>query len=295
MKNYLIDRNFAVLARAGSSFGNQPKFKKDDYWYKFDYLGNEGLAEQLTSGVLSCSSISDYVTYEYCQINGKSGCRSENMLAPGETLLPFSQLYFNATGGILADDVFSLNERERFNFIVDFIKEETDFDCSRYLFDNLTLDMLTRNPDRHFKNLALILTAEGEFKAAPIFDNGQGLMQNFTITPPDMEIEEKEDRCFACTISGSFEKQFMLAQDSTGYEPFKIDYDRLYALLQTYPQSIAKEYLEYSLERYEELFRSDREPQQEINSHPSFVTVLQDNEKVFQAYDYDDGFDPAEE
>lgn len=280
MKNYLIDRNFAVLARASSSFGNQPKFKKDNHWYKFDYLGNEGLVEQLVSDVLSCSSISDYVTYEYCQINGELGCRSENMLAPGETLLPFSQLYFNVTsGGSLTDDVSALDEENRFNFIVDFIKDETGFDCSRYLFDNLTLDMLTRNPDRHFKNLALILTAEGEFKAAPIFDNGQGLMQNFTITPPDMEIEEKEDRCFSCTISGSFEKQFTLAQDSTGYEPFKIDYDRLYALLQTYPQSIAKDYLEYSLERYEEIFKATEEPQQEIDDHDET---------------YDDGFDPAE-
>ncbi len=263
MTNYLIDKKYAVLSRADSSFGNQPKFKKDDYWYKYNNTGNEGLAEQLISDVLSCSSMTNYVSYEYCQINGRTGCRSEDMLNPGEMLLPFSQLYYNATGGIFADDVWAVNEHDRFDFIVDFIKDETGVDCSRYLFDNLTLDMLTRNPDRHYKNLALILTNDGEFKTAPIFDNGQGLMQNFSLTPPDLSIEEKEDRCFACTISGSFERQFLLAQEATGYEPFSIDYDKLSEVLDSYSSNIAKEYLEYSLDRYKDLFKENRELEEE--------------------------------
>lgn len=254
MINYSIDRKFAVLSRADSSFGNQPKFKKDGFWYKYNNVGNEGLAEQLVSDVLSCSSITDYVSYEYCSINGKLGCRSEDMLKDGETLIPFSQLYYNINGRILADDLFALNEQDRFNFIVDFIKDEIGIDCSKYLFDNLTLDMLTRNPDRHFKNLALIMTSEGDFKTAPIFDNGQGLMQNFSITPPDLSLSEKEDRCFSCTIYGSFEKQFLLAEESTGYEPFSIDYKKLRDILYTYPNSIGKDYLVYSLDKYEHIF-----------------------------------------
>lgn len=265
--NYLIDRKYAVLSRADSSFGKQPKFQKDEYWYKFDHDGNEGLAEQLVSGVLSCSSIEDYVSYEYCQINGKNGCRSKDMLSPGETLLPFSQLYFNATGSVLADDIYALDERERFMYIVDFIKDETGLDCSRYLFDNLTLDMLTRNPDRHFKNLALILTNDGTFKTAPIFDNGQELMQNFTLTPPDLLIEEKEERCFACTISGSFERQYTLAQEATGYDPFLINYDRLYEILDFYPESVAKDYLIHSLDRYQDLFKEVSLPEVEIEDY----------------------------
>lgn len=267
MKDYLIDRRYAVLSRSDSSYGSQPKFKKDEYWYKFNHTGNEGLAEQLVSDVLSCSSIEDYVSYEYCQINGKNGCRSKDMLSPGETLLPFSQLYFNATGSVLADDIYALDEHERFMYIVDFIKDETGLDCSRYLFDNLTLDMLTRNPDRHFKNLALILTNDGTFKTAPIFDNGQGLAQNFTLTPPDLSIEEKEERCFACTISGSFERQYTLAQEATGYDPFLIDYDRLYEILDSYLESVAKDYLKYSLDKYQDLFKEVDPPEVEIEDY----------------------------
>ena len=259
MKDYSIDRKYAVLMQADSSFGGQPKFKKDGYWYKYNMTGNEGLAEQLVTDVLSCSSLTDYVSYEYCKINGKLGCRSNDMLREGEALLPFSQLYTNVTGRILIEDVNSLEESERFDFIVDFIKKETGVDCSKYLFDNLTLDMLTRNPDRHFKNLALIMDINDDFRTAPIFDNGQGLMQNFTITPPDLTNEEKDDICFSCTISGSFEKQFLLAKESTGYEPFKIDYDKLSLLLNKYPDSIAKKYLEYSLDKYKNIFMQNKE------------------------------------
>ena len=90
-------------------------------------------------------------------------------------------------------------------------------------------------------------------------------MQNFNITPPDLTIEEKDNICFSCTISGSFEKQFLLAKEATGYEPFKIDYDKLNVLLESYPNSIAKEYLEYSLDRYKNIFIRNKEVEIEQN------------------------------
>lgn len=68
--------------------------------------------------------------------------------------------------------------------------------------------MLIRNPDRHFKNLGLIFGADNKYRMSPIFDNGQGLVQNYTITPPYLDIEEKEQRISAATISGSFELQY---------------------------------------------------------------------------------------
>ena len=39
------------------------------------------------------------------------------------------------------------------------------------------------------------------------------------------------------------------------YEPFKIDYDKLSLLLNKYPDSIAKKYLEYSLDKYKNIFK----------------------------------------
>lgn len=40
-----------------SSKGNQLKWKKDDYWYKADYTGYEGLAEYMVSSLLEYSSL----------------------------------------------------------------------------------------------------------------------------------------------------------------------------------------------------------------------------------------------
>ena len=40
-----------------SSKGNQLKFKRDNVWYKADYLGYEGLAEYTVSKLLRCSSL----------------------------------------------------------------------------------------------------------------------------------------------------------------------------------------------------------------------------------------------
>lgn len=255
MKNYLIDRKFTVLSKADSSFGSQPKFKKDGYWYKYNHVGYEDIAETMISDLLSCSSINNYVTYEQCLINGKRGCRCEDFLKVDEQLLTFKLLYSNSTGRNLADDVNALETSERFDFIVDFIRTETSLDCSRYLFDNITLDMLTRNPDRHFKNLALIMDASGNFKTAPIFDNGQGLFQNFSITPPDMSIEEKIESCFSCTISASFDRQYSLAKESTSYKPFSINYEKYESILSEYPNSIAKESMIYLLNVYKGIFK----------------------------------------
>ena len=285
MKNYLIDKKFSILAIADGSLGSQPKFHKDEYWYKYNHVGNEGLAEQLVSDLLDCSTLTDFVKYEACLINGRSGCRSKDMLAPGESLIPFSRLYENVTGRIFVEDINALPDKDRFTYIVDFIRDTTDVDCSRYLFDTLCLDMLTRNVDRHYKNLALIQSADGEFRVAPIFDNGQGLLQNFTITPPGIEFDEAESLLTSCTISGSFEKQYLLAKEATGFEPFHIDYDKLSLKLEEYDDSIAKSYLEFSLERYKGIFA-------EIQLQGQDASDTQDD---IDLSDDDDDFDLADD
>ena len=53
MKEYNIDKSFAKLS-VTDSLGSQPKFLKDNYWYKYNNVGNEGLAEEMTSTLLSC-------------------------------------------------------------------------------------------------------------------------------------------------------------------------------------------------------------------------------------------------
>ena len=71
MKDYKLSAR-AIVMVAGSSQGTQPKYYDKGYWYKDDYSGYEGKAEYLSSLVLSCSNINDYVRYDECMINGKN-------------------------------------------------------------------------------------------------------------------------------------------------------------------------------------------------------------------------------
>lgn len=260
MKEYNIDKSFAKLS-VTDSLGSQPKFLKDNYWYKYNNVGNEGLAEEMTSTLLSCSNIKEYATYENCIINGKKGCRSNSIINNNEQIITFARLYKNTHIGTLSDKIMEFRTpEERFEYLVSFIKETTGLDCTHYLYNIFALDMIIKNPDRHFDNLAVILKEDGTFKECPIFDNGQGLMQNFSITPPYMTDEEKENNLIAGTISGSFERQFCIANQYLIGEPLKIDYNKLYKLLdEKYPnKNIAKDYLIHSLEKYKTLFKGEK-------------------------------------
>ena len=56
MFNKKIGNEYMVFQN-GSSEGTQVKFRKDNFWYKKDSQGNEGLAEYLASGVLRYSNL----------------------------------------------------------------------------------------------------------------------------------------------------------------------------------------------------------------------------------------------
>lgn len=74
---------------SGSSKGTQKKYYDNGYWYKENLTGSEGLAEELASEILKCSSLSNFVEYKQCKVNNRSGCRSQNFLQPDEMFLSF--------------------------------------------------------------------------------------------------------------------------------------------------------------------------------------------------------------
>ena len=248
MLDFQIDKSYAVLAST-QALGTQNKFLKDNYWYKYNCLGAEGLAEQLTSDLLACTNISEfaaYVPYLQCRINGKNGCVSKHFLEGGEQLATFAQIYRNVTGRELADFIrFFPDAKSRAEYLIFFFKKYTGVDITDYLYANIAVDYLIRNPDRHFDNLALILQADGVWKPAPIFDNGQGLRQNFSITPPDMEDAEADEALSGATLSGSFSMSLQAMEELTD-KRLCIDRDALAQTLQQYTPSIAKDYLMYA-------------------------------------------------
>lgn len=182
----------AMVKTVGSSKGSQPKFLDRGYWYKKNFKGYEGKAEYLISKILDCSNLKNYVSYEECTINGANGCRSKDFTNDGEIFLSFEKMHMQNLGTSLSETIssYSLPE-ERIQYTLEFVEEYTGFDMSEYFGNILMLDALTLNSDRHTNNIGIIININtGEFREAPIFDNGDSLMSNFNLFPPDKDYEE---------------------------------------------------------------------------------------------------------
>lgn len=123
INEYILSPEAMVMV-AGSSIGTQKKYYENGYWYKQNKLGYEGTAEYLSSLVLSCSNIEEYVTYELCIINGRAGCRSKNFLKPGYTYISLQRLYDTYSGGQLSGQIRLLGTTaERINYVLSYVKE----------------------------------------------------------------------------------------------------------------------------------------------------------------------------
>lgn len=235
----------AISMLQGSSKGTQPKYYDQGFWYKVNRVGYEGLSERLISIVLRYSNIQNFVEYEQCMINGRAGCRSKNFLQKGESFISFQRLYELYTGENLQEKMIMFSRVEdRIDFVKDFIITHTGFDCSKYLSEILTLDMLTLNTDRHFNNLGLIVNADKDlYSAAPIFDNGNALLSDWEKFSEDT-IEENIDLAHSQPFSSNFGMQATCA----GFG-LALDYKALMAQLSHEPDSRALQVLLYQLER----------------------------------------------
>lgn len=260
MFNKKIGNEYMVFQN-GSSEGTQVKFRKDNFWYKKDSQGNEGLAEYLASGVLRYSNLkkNEFVEYEMGMINGKSGCRSRNFLPNGWSVITFYRLYYNEFGKNLAEVIAGFDSmEERIEYVIRFIKQSCGLDVRDYLKKTITLDMLILNEDRHLNNLAVIF-AEDHFKIAPVFDNGISLLTANKSVNWKFGLEDNVKRVIARPFCGSHEK--MVRYLGIG---LKIDYKKLYQWLTKVPASREKDVLCFQLERYKKALDSSSKGELEI-------------------------------
>lgn len=226
MREYILGDNCLYNSETATK-GTQVKYKKDNYFYKRDKAGNEGYVEYLVSRVLKFSTLpkDSYVMYEYCKVNSKGGCRSSNFLSDDEYFISMNTLFRRVSGlrdlsNTLGGKLTSL---DRLNYLSEIIANLSNKDVcfdfiNKYLKSVLFLDFLILNTDRHAHNYGIVFNYKsGEFKTAPIFDNGLSL---------DTE-HRGINKCTSCTISGSFATQ-ILAFGSKIESPFKLNYIGLY-------------------------------------------------------------------
>ncbi len=254
MRDITIDKKY-LRHTAYSAFGVQNKYFKDGYWYKENENGYEGKAEALVSVIMQHSNISDFIVYEECMINGKKGCVSKNFLNDGEDYITLQQLYAYAGGGKLSDRVYKYDQvRDRIEFVLDFIHERTSLDYRDYISKILSLDMLTLNPDRHFHNMGVIMAGD-TFRTAPIFDNGAGLLSNYSVFPVYANLDENIEKVASAPFSGSLEQQAYAAGIS-----LKLDYKVINTILDLHTDNTrATGILKMQLEKYKHVIRDLRE------------------------------------
>lgn len=244
----------AMILVSGSSKGTQQKYFFDNKWYKQNRIGYEDLAEVLSTRVLMCSNIENYVPYKKCIINGKKGCLSENFLKRDEAYSSLQRLYDIYYNRELTDVVQGIgNIEDKIQYVLEFVEKATKLDIKEYLGKMLTFDMLILNTDRHFNNIGLIINSvTKQYRTAPIFDNGNALLSDIGEFPFDKSIEENIEKVIGKPFYANLERQAM----EIGFG-LKINYQKLYKLLEKEPESRALEVLKYQLNRYEHILRDD--------------------------------------
>ena len=161
-----------------SSAGMQQKYFDDEtgFWYKEDYLGTEGLSEYAATLLLKDCGI-PHAEYEVCEFYlGKrkvTGCRSKDFLKEGEILKTTFSLFKEFRGIDIAAKIAGCSVIDKVKFFVDGIVDITGIEnFGNYMSDILQFDAITKNDDRHFRNICVITNDGVHFKPAPIFDNG---------------------------------------------------------------------------------------------------------------------------
>ncbi len=239
-----------LFKEIGGEEGRQEKFKQGPYWYKLDHYGREGRCEYLVSTLLGYSSLAPeaYVRYEPGTVNGKNACRSRDFLKQGEELLSFSRLYHNLCGGSLLQVIEGMHTvSERVDFVVDFVKESCDLDVRDYLSRVFTLAMLVLDEGRHLNNLAVIWDGRA-FKTAPIFDNGDALLNTNLGVRARFSMPENVAQGNAGPFSVSFTPLFQYLGRG-----FTVDYEGALSWLSGEEDSREKDVLLYQLDRYRKL------------------------------------------
>ncbi len=256
-----------------SSKGNQLKFKRDDIWYKADYTGYEGLTEYVVSKLLGFSSLSpdEYVDYELEKIeyNGQyfNACRSKDF-TDGWQLITLERLFMQIYGRGLNNIIYSIPDHtERLETLVKQVERVTGLSqFGKYMNKILTVDALFLNEDRHTHNIAVLTKNMKEYRLAPVFDNGAGLLSDTTMEYP-LSIDHIKliDRVKPKTFSDSFEQQVMISEKLYGCNiHFNFNYNDICKILEEktdYPKEITNRVIEVIMQmrrKYVYLFDQDK-------------------------------------
>lgn len=230
LHNINIDSKYLVTD-TGTSDGTQIKYFFDNNWYKIDRYGDEGICEDLVSTILNLSNYDKekYLNYQSVLINNTPGCISKNFLSLNERFVTIYRLHLNVMGTDPAMVTSKMDYDDAINYIIDFVKKQTNTDITEYLADTFTLDALILNEDRHFNNLGLIFDGSG-YRTAPIFDNGKSLFIGNPRYDSSKPISENKKIAFSKAFSGNF---ILNRNYLRKYSSLSFDYEKIIKYLES--------------------------------------------------------------
>lgn len=177
------------------SKGNQIKWRKDNLWIKLDDMGYEGLAEYMSSCILSNSNIERYVTYKLCHIIEDTrykgvGCVSESFLTNDSKFISIREI-FDLLKIDIGYKIATNPTRTSIIYVCKQIKNLTgEIGFEKWLTKLLEFDSFILNEDRHFNNLGVLKT-NNEYELMPVFDNGGSLLSDYRDAYPlNIDIRE---------------------------------------------------------------------------------------------------------
>lgn len=220
----LFDRDITTESRQ-SSKGNQLKWRKEQFWYKADYTGYEGLSEYLVSHLLQKTDLKreQYIMYQTEEIVYKTqtykGCVSPNFLPEGWQMITLERLFQTFYGRSLNESIYTISDiKERIRFTAEQTEAITELqNFGKYISILLTIDAFFLNEDRHTHNIAVLLDDTGRYQYCPVFDHGGSLLSDTTMDYPlSGNVDEMIYEVEAKTFSGNFEEQLDAAEQLYG-------------------------------------------------------------------------------
>ena len=252
-----------------SSKGNQLKFCLDGIWYKTDYMGYEGLVEYVVSKLLAFSNLhpDEYVDYELEEIdyNGSvfRACRSKDF-TDGWNLITLERLFKDTYGMGLNQIIYSTpDHKDRLKILVEQVGRTTGLnDFGIYMSKLIALDALFLNEDRHTHNIAVLTNGTGDFRLAPIFDNGAGILSDTVMDYPlGRDPLDLISKVKTKTFCDSFEEQLEISERLYGENlHFSFGYVEVESIVEKaviYPEEIRRRVIDVVMEmrrRYSYLF-----------------------------------------
>ena len=240
--DYLVDTD-------GTSDGTQMKYFSEGYWYKTNNEGEEDIVEYLVSKLLSFTDMpkEDYVIYERGLVNEKRACRSKTFINPDETFVSLDRMHVNITGQRLHEAIrFMKGIEESAKYVLDFFKDVINLDLFEYFKRVFTVDYISLNEDRHFHNLGVIMSVDGQYRPAPIFDNSKSLLNTNPSINYRLTITENVKRVTARPFSGSHKRMFEYFGKG-----FSLDKEAAITWFETEENSFYKDVLLYQLQNVE--------------------------------------------